>query len=167
MTLLFFIPLMRDIHIIIQKTLWKLILMLVLLKKKEIFVCCSSFFPFLCSFFFLFKHNRVFFLIVNFVDLTSSKETELRSRDTLLQEGFIYIMGITGATGLPVELCNDNDFENGKCGRGLEICLYLFPYPYILRFLRRCLFSHLFKSQYKSIFKSINRFPIGRTKLLD
>ena len=58
---------------------------------------------------------------MNIVDLTTRRNTVLRSQETLLKEGFIYILGVTGATGLPVELCNDDDFGSGKCDRGAPL----------------------------------------------
>ena len=58
---------------------------------------------------------------MSIVDLTTIKNKEVRNRDLLLQEGFLFTLGLTSATGLPVELCNDDDFKSGKCGRGEEI----------------------------------------------
>ena len=65
-------------------------------------------------FFFFF----IIFFLVNIVDFTTERGAELRSRETLLENGFIYVMGITSATGMPVELCNDDDFNSGNCDRG-------------------------------------------------
>ena len=37
-------------------------------------------------------------------------------------------MGLTSATGMPVELCNDEDLANGICERGLYIYIYIYIY---------------------------------------
>ena len=74
----------------------------------------------------------LFNLTVSIVDLTTKQNTVIRDQQTLLEGGFIFILGITSATGMPVELCNDDDFDNGRCQRGyylfqifLEAFIYL------------------------------------------
>ena len=56
---------------------------------------------------------------MSFFDYTVRRGSNLRSIDRLMEEGIVYLTGITSATGMPVELCNDNDFDSGKCERGL------------------------------------------------
>ena len=55
---------------------------------------------------------------MGFVDLTYRGQVELRNRETLLEEGFIYSLKLTSATGMPVDLCSDRDLEMGNCDRG-------------------------------------------------
>ena len=63
--------------------------------------------------------SQFILFLVNIVDLTTRSNTVVRPQETLLEGGFVYILGLTNSEGLPVELCNDNDFENGVCDRGL------------------------------------------------
>ena len=73
---------------------------------------------------------------MNFIDLTTKEDVELRSRDILLESGFIYLMGITGANGMPVELCSDDALESGECQRGFYfIFIFIFFFFFFFFFL--------------------------------
>ena len=59
----------------------------------------------------------------------------VRSKDALLGDGLIFLGGITSATGMPVELCNDADLESGKCERGFSLSFLFIHSKFIYLFL--------------------------------
>ena len=69
--------------------------------------------------------------LVSMVDLTKRQNRELRDQQLLLEQGFVYMSGVTSATGMPVELCNDEDFDAGRCGRGFFLSFFLSLFHFI------------------------------------
>ena len=135
MTLSFFTPPLLLMDMIIQGTLSKFMWKLDLLRLNLTLVSFSFFF-FKTH---IYPSDSVHLTIlstVNIVDLTYKEEKELRSRDVLLESGFVYVLGITSATGMPVELCSDEDLESGKCERGEEYSYpVIFYFPHFFSFL--------------------------------
>ena len=95
-------------------------------KQNQTLVFFSSFLFSTSSIFWKYSYYFFFNLtVVNIVDLTVRKNNVVRSQETLLEGGFIFAVGLTNEMGLPVELCNDDDFDSGKCERGRKITFTL------------------------------------------
>ena len=71
-------------------------------------------------------HLTTSLLLVVMADLLVRKNTFLRSKETMLEGGMIAMFMITSATGMPVELCNDEDLSSGKCQRGFFFFFFFF-----------------------------------------